>query len=193
VDLTLATGECEYPNGLAFSPDERTLYVAISRLDERCLAGASNGEVCRHRRIRAFDVDAQGRLSNNCVFIDMSSAEPGVPDGMKVTRDGYLFCTGSGGIWVIDPQGRRMGVIRVPEVPRNLAFGGPDMHTLYITAGKSLYSLPTKVMGIGVFFSYVKDGGAKSLPARHSFVYRNRDGNWLIVDHHSSAMPAPPK
>jgi hypothetical protein len=86
-----------------------------------------------------------------------------------------------------------MGVIRVPEVPRNLAFGGPDMHTLCITAGKSLYSLPTKVMGIGVFFSYVKDGDAKSLPARYSFVYRNRDGNWAIVDHHSSAMPAPPK
>jgi gluconolactonase len=150
-DLALATDECEYPNGLAFSPDERILYVAISRLDERCLAEARNGEVCRHRRIRAFDVDAQGCLTNNRVFIDMSSAEPGVPDGMKVSRDGHLFCTGSGGIWVIDPQGQRVGVIRVPEVPRNLAFGGPDARTLYITAGKSLYSLPTKVSGIGVF------------------------------------------
>jgi gluconolactonase len=148
-DLDLATDECEYPNGLAFSPDERTLYVAISRLDERCFAEASNGEVCPHRRIRAFDVDAQGRLSNNRVFVDMSSAEPGVPDGMKVTRDGHLFCTGSGGIWVISPQGQRLGVIRVPEVPRNLAFGGQDGRTLYITAGKSLYSLPTKVVGIG--------------------------------------------
>jgi gluconolactonase len=85
------------------------------------------------------------------LFVDMSSAEPGVPDGMKVTRDGHLFCTGSGGIWVIDPQGQRLGVIRVPEVPRNLAFGGPDARTLYITAGKSLYSLPTKVVGIGAF------------------------------------------
>jgi gluconolactonase len=148
-DLTLATDECEYPNGLAFSPDERTLYVAISRLDERCFAEARNGEVCRHRRIRAFDVDASGRLANNRVFVDMSSAEPGVPDGMKVTRDGHLFCTGSGGIWVIDPQGRRLGVIRVPEVPRNLAFGGPDARTLYITAGTSLYSLQTKMVGIG--------------------------------------------
>jgi gluconolactonase len=148
-DLALATDACEYPNGLAFSPDERILYVAISRLDERCFAEASNGEVCRHRRIRAFDVDAQGGLSNNRVFIDMSSAEPGVPDGMKVTRDGHLFCTGSGGIWVIDPQGQRLGVIRVPEVTRNLAFGGPDARTLYMTAGKSLYSLPTKVAGIG--------------------------------------------
>ena len=150
-DLALATDECEYPNGLAFSPDERTLYVAISRLDERCFAEASNGEVCRHRRIRAFDVDAPGRLSNNRVFVDMSSAEPGGPDGMKVTRDGHLFCTGSGGIWVVDPQGQRLGVIGVPEVPRNLAFGGPDARTLYITAGKSLYSLQTKVVGIGAF------------------------------------------
>jgi gluconolactonase len=83
------------------------------------------------------------------LFVDMSSAEPGVPDGMKVTRDGHLFCTGSGGIWVIDPQGRRVGVIRVPEVPGNLAFGGHDARTLYITAGKSLYSLPTKAVGIG--------------------------------------------
>jgi len=149
--LNLATDECEYPNGLAFSPDERTLYVAISRLDERCFAEAEKGEVCRHRRIRAFDVDAQGRLSNNRVFIDMSSAEPGVPDGMKVSRDGHVFCTGSGGIWVIDPRGQRLGIIRVPEVPRNLAFGGPDQRTLYITAGTSLYSLQTRATGIAAF------------------------------------------
>lgn len=147
----LATDACEYPNGLAFSPDERLLYVAISRLDERCFAEEQNGEVCRHRRIRAFDVDAGGRLHNNRVFIDMSSAEPGVPDGMKVDRDGRVFCTGSGGIWVIDPQGQRLGVIRVPEVPRNLAFGGADFRTLYITAGTSLYSLQTNVVGIGAF------------------------------------------
>lgn len=70
---------------------------------------------------------------------------------MKVTRDGHLFCTGSGGIWVIDPQGQRVGVIRVPEVPRNLAFSGPDGRTQYITAGKSLYGFPTKLAGIGAF------------------------------------------
>ena len=149
--LSLATDACEYPNGLAFSPDERTLYVAISRLDERCFAEADKGEVCRHRRIRAFDVDAQGGLSDNRVFIDMSSAEPGVPDGMKVSRDGHVFCTGSGGIWVIDPRGQRLGTIRVPEVPRNLAFGGQDHRTLYITAGTSLYSLQTKATGIAAF------------------------------------------
>jgi len=148
-ELRLATDECEYPNGLAFSPDERVLYVAISRLDERCLEEEKTGAVCRHRRIRAFDVDAEGRLRNNRIFVDMSSAEAGVPDGMKVDRDGRVYCTGSGGIWVIDPQGRRLGIIRVPEVPRNLAFGGPNYQTLYITAGISVYSQGTHVTGIG--------------------------------------------
>ncbi|MFQ6027581.1 MAG: SMP-30/gluconolactonase/LRE family protein [Dehalococcoidia bacterium] len=149
--LHLATDECEYPNGLAFSPDESVLYVAISRLDERCAMETERGEVCIHRRIRAFDVAADGTLSNNRVFIDMASAEPGVPDGMKVDIAGRVYCTGSGGIWVIDPEGNRLGIIRVPEVPRNLAFGGPTLSTLYITAGDSLYRLETKTRGIAAY------------------------------------------
>ena len=116
--LHVATDECEYPNGLAFSPDESVLYVAISRLDDRCVKEAERGEVCTHRFIRAFDVAPDGSLSNNRIFCDMSSAEPGVPDGMKVDTEGRVYCTGSGGIWVIDPQGDRLGIIRVPEVPR---------------------------------------------------------------------------
>jgi gluconolactonase len=148
--LSVATDECEYPNGLAFSPDESVLYVAISRLDNRCVEEAERGEVCTHRRIRAFDVAADGTLSNNRVFCDMSSAEPGVPDGMKVDTAGRVYCTGSGGIWVIDPQGNRLGTIRVPEVPRNLAFGGTDLDTMFITAGDSVYSLQTRVRGVGV-------------------------------------------
>ena len=149
--LQLATRECEYPNGLAFSPDESILYVAISRLDERCVQEAERGEVCAHRRIRAFDLAADGTLSNNRIFCDMSSAEPGVPDGMKVDTEGRVYCTGSGGIWVVDSQGNRLGIIRVPDVPRNLAFGGPDLGTMYITAGDSVYSLQTKVRGLGVY------------------------------------------
>ena len=70
---------------------------------------------------------------------------------MKVDTQGRVYCTGSGGIWVIDPAGNRMGVIRVPEVPRNLAFGGLGLSTLYITAGESLYSLETKVQGISAY------------------------------------------
>ncbi len=147
-ELHVATDECEYPNGLAFSPDESILYVAISRLDERCVGEGERGDVCTHRRIRAFDVAPEGTLSNNRVFCDMSSAEPGVPDGMKVDTEGRVYCTGSGGIWVISPQGDQIGIIRVPEVPRNLAFGGPNLSTMYITAGDSVYSLETKVRGI---------------------------------------------
>ena len=148
--LNLGTDECEYPNGLAFSPDESVLYVAISRLDERCFREEQQKQICRHRRIRAFDVGSDGVLINNRVFWDMSSAEPGVHDGMKVDTRGRIFCTGSGGIWVIDPRANaRLGVIRVPEVPRNLAFGGPDYRTLFITAGVSLYSLRVKTPGIG--------------------------------------------
>ena len=149
--LHVATDQCEYPNGLALSPDESILYVAISRMTEECLQEEERGDLCAHRRIRAFDVAADGSLTNNRVFVDMSSAEAGVPDGMKVDTQGRVYCTGSGGIWVIDPSGNCLGVIRVPEVPRNLAFGGPGLSTLYVTAGESLYSLETKVQGISTY------------------------------------------
>ena len=149
--LHLATDACEYPNGLAFSPDESVLYVAISRLDERCFREAERGEVCTHRRIRAFDVAPDGSLSNNRVFCDMSSADPGVPDGIKVDTQGRVFCVGSGGIWVLDPSGDVIGIVRMPEVVRNLGFGGPDFRTLYLTPGGSLSALKVKTPGIGAF------------------------------------------
>ena len=149
--LHLATDGCEYPNGLAFSPDESVLYVAISRGSEQCFQEEERGEFCAHRKIRTFDVAADGTLSNNRVFADMSSAEPGVPDGMKVDIEGRLYCTGSGGIWVFDPAGNKLGEIRGPEVPRNMAFGGPDFRTVFTTPGASLYSFRVKTPGIGAF------------------------------------------
>ena len=78
----------------------------------------------------------------------MASAEVGVPDGMKVDTLGRIFCTGSGGIWVFEPDGTHLGVIRGPEVPRNIAFGGPDFRTVYTTPGVSLYSFRVKTPGI---------------------------------------------
>ncbi len=147
----LATSECEYPNGLAFSPDESVLYVAISRLDERCFAEAERGEFCSHRRIRVFDVAPDGTLSNNRVFCDMSSAAPGVPDGLKVDTLGRVFCVGSGGVWVIEPSGAVIGIVQTREVIRNLAFGGPDLRTLYLTPRSSLLELQVKTPGIGAF------------------------------------------
>jgi gluconolactonase len=154
-ELSVATDECEFPNGLAFSPDESVLYVAITRRDPDCL----NESLCPHRYIRAFDVAADGTLSNNRIFFDMSaSSEPGSPDGMKVDTEGRVYCTGPGGIWVIDAEGRHLGMIRFPVdshaghvIARNLAFGGDGFSTMYVTAGGSLYRLETNVRGIGAF------------------------------------------
>ena len=147
-EVHLATDGCEYPNGLAFSPDESVMYVAISRASLDDLVKEERGEYCPNRKIRAFDVAADGSLSNNRVFADMSSAELGVPDGMKVDTAGRVFCTGSGGIWVFEPDGTHIGVIRGPEVPRNIGFGGPDYRTVYTTPGTSIYSFRVTTPGI---------------------------------------------
>jgi gluconolactonase len=145
--LTNVTAETEYPNGIAFSPDERTLYVAITRRDERCLEEKSRGEVCPHQLIRAFDVAPDGSLSNNRVFANMASAADGVPDGMKVDAEGRVYCTGPEGVWVFDASGQHLGVIRLPEIPANCAWGGPDHRTMLFTARTSVYSMRMKTPG----------------------------------------------
>jgi gluconolactonase len=123
----------EYPNGLAFSPDERLLYVANTRWAQY---------------IHVLELDAGGRMVRRRIFADMSSDETeGVPDGMKVDVEGRVYCTGPGGTWVFAPDGQRLGIIRMPEVPANLAFGGPDLRTLLLTARTSLYALRVKVPG----------------------------------------------
>jgi sugar lactone lactonase YvrE len=144
----LATDGCEYPNGLAFSPDESVMYVAITRVSEDCFGERDRGENCPHMKIRAFDVAPDGSLVNNRIFADMSSAEEGVPDGMKVDVEGRLYCTGPGGVWVFDPEGNKIGVIGGSVSPRNLAFGGDDFRTVYTTPGDSLYSFRVKTPGI---------------------------------------------
>jgi gluconolactonase len=130
---TSMVADCEYPNGLAFSPDERTLYVANTRWTQY---------------IHAFELDASGAVVRRRIFADMSSDETdGVPDGMKVDVDGRVYCTGPGGTWVFAPDGVRLGIIRTPEVPANLAFGGPDLRTLFFTARTSVYTRRVKVPG----------------------------------------------
>ena len=132
--VTAVVTDTEYPNGLAFSPDERVLYVANTR---------------ESMHINAYDVGSDGACSNGRVFADMSSDEPdGVPDGMKVDSEGRVYCTGPGGCWVFDADGQGLGIIRLPEIPANCAWGGPDNQTMYFTARTSVYSLRMKTPGI---------------------------------------------
>ena len=130
---TTLVADCEYPNGLAFSPDERVLYVANTRWTAY---------------IHAIELDAGGSPIRRRIFADMSSDETdGVPDGLKVDVEGRVYCTGPGGTWVFAPDGARLGIIRTPEVPANLAFGGPDLRTLFFTARTSVYTLRVKAPG----------------------------------------------
>lgn len=132
--VTAVVTDTEYPNGLAFSPDERVLYVTNTR--ERMY-------------IAAYDVLADGSVSNGRIFADMSSDEPvGVPDGMKVDSQGNVYSTGPGGCWVFDPNGNQLGIIRLPEVPANCAWGGEDNRTMFFTAHTSVYTLRMKIPGI---------------------------------------------
>jgi gluconolactonase len=127
-------GSFEYPNGLALSPDERTLYVANTRWAQY---------------IHAVELDAAGNMVRRRIFADMAAdGTNGVPDGMKVDEAGRVFCTGTGGIWVFEPDGSRIGIIETPEVCANVAFGGPDLRTLLLTASTSVYTLRVKVPGV---------------------------------------------
>lgn len=118
------------PNGLAFSPDESTLYIDDSA----------------HKHIRALDVQADGTLTNSRILLNMASPDPGVPDGMKVDLQGNVFCTGPGGVWVCRADGTLLGRIVLPELPANLAWG-EDGSVLFLTARTSVYRLQTLTRG----------------------------------------------
>jgi len=97
--------------------------------------------------IRVFDVNADGTLANARVFASgiKSELEPGLPDGMKCDQHGNIWVTAPGGVWVYTPRGELLGKVRVPELVANLAWGGPDFRTLYLTSTHSVYAIPTKV------------------------------------------------
>ncbi len=132
-DSTKEVVTVEYPNGLALSPDERTLYIANTRSTQY---------------IHAIDIDAEGTMLNRRIFCDLSGHEPGIPDGMKVDQAGRVYCTGPGGIWVMDPDGTHIGTIKVPEQSVNFTFGGPDLRTLFVCAVTSVYTLRVKTPGM---------------------------------------------
>ena len=131
--LTVVAVDFEKPNGLAFSPDETKLYIDDSS---------------PRRHIRVFDVRPDGTLANGRVFHAMNIHKPGSPDGMKVDTEGRVFCTGPGGVWVIDPTGTHLGTIVVPEQPANCAWGSDDLRSLYITARTSVYRIRVNNPGI---------------------------------------------
>lgn len=136
-ELDLMASDMNHPNGLAFSPDGSVLYVSNSRPDPHL-----------HR----YDVAADGSLSDGRVVDPMpygSAGElDGVPDGLKLDEAGNIFCTGPGGIWIWNPGEELLGVLRLPELPANLGWGGDGRRTMYVTARTSVYSLRVKTPGI---------------------------------------------
>ncbi|MHB0998039.1 MAG: SMP-30/gluconolactonase/LRE family protein [Armatimonadota bacterium] len=133
--ITLLNKEMKCPNGLAFSPDEKILYVADS--SERM-------------HIKAFDVKPDGKLENGRVFAELKSSDEGAPDGMKVDVEGNVWSTGPGGIWIFDKTGALLGKILFPEVPANCAWGDEDCKMLYVTARTSLYRIHAEVKGVRI-------------------------------------------
>jgi len=124
------------PNGLAFSPDESILYINDTR----------------RRHIRAFNVEPNGllALASDRVFCQMYGDLPGNPDGMKVDIAGNVYCTGPGGIWVLDPHGKHLGTILTGAQTTNIAWGDDDWRTMFYTTRTTLGRIRLKIPGIPV-------------------------------------------
>jgi gluconolactonase len=133
--LRLLTTDLTGPNGIAFSPDERYLYVTNWDLKKKV--------------VMRYEVTADGGLTNGHVFFDMTGA-PGEEalDGLKVDQRGNLYASGPGGLWIISPEAKHLGTIKTPELPANFAWGDEDGRTLYMTARTSLYRVRLGIPGI---------------------------------------------
>ena len=131
--LRLVADDFNRPNGLAFSPDEKRLYIDDSH----------------EQFIRVFDVAPDGKLSGGKKLVDIQG-RPGTCDGLKVDSKGTIITTAPGGIWFVSPAGEVLEKLDVPEVTANCCFGGDDWKTLYITATTSLYRVRLKTAGIPV-------------------------------------------
>jgi gluconolactonase len=132
--LQLVAQDLPRPNGIAFSPDEKYLYVDNSGPQKIWMR---------------YSVQKDGSLTDGKVFYDATSDKrQGAPDGMKVDSLGNVYSTGPGGIWVFSPEGKALGVILMPERTANLNWAGADRKTLYITASSSIYRIKLKIPGI---------------------------------------------
>jgi gluconolactonase len=135
--ITLLVNDFVFPNGLAFSPDESVLYI----------------DDFSRRLIRAFDVARNGTLMRQTdrIFADLNGPESGWPDGMKVDTAGNVYCGGSGGIYILDPKGKKLGrIVHGHPETTNVAFGGDDWKTLYFTTHDNLGSVKVKIPGVPV-------------------------------------------
>jgi gluconolactonase len=135
-EVTLLTDEIAFPNGIAFSPDERTLYIAVSDPSRPV--------------VRAYDVRPDGTIANGRVFFDAAPLRApdrrGLPDGLKVDLRGNLFTTGPGGVLVISPEGKHLGTILTGQATANCAWGD-DGTTLYVTADMFFCRIKTLTKG----------------------------------------------
>jgi gluconolactonase len=135
--MSLIIDDMVRPNGLAFSADEGILYVADSR----------------RRHVRAYDMLPNGTVAKETsrIFADLGGPEPGVPDGIKVDTAGNLYSGGGGGLYILDPKGRKLGrIVHGQPATTNLAFGGDDWKTLYFTTRSTLFSVNVKIAGVPV-------------------------------------------
>ncbi|MBO0911741.1 MAG: SMP-30/gluconolactonase/LRE family protein [Acidobacteria bacterium] len=131
--LELVIKDLPRPNGIAFSPDEKTLYISDS--------GKKVWMSC--------PVHPDGSVGDRKLLLDASGDKtPGGPDGIRVDRQGNIYGAGPGGVWIISPAGKHLGTIKVPEVVSNVAWGDRDGKTLYITASTSLYRIKLSVSGV---------------------------------------------
>jgi len=137
-EVTKVAGDFVKPNGLAFSADERQLFIADS--------GRSHASDAPHH-IRVFDVSDDGRLVNDRVFAEI---DPGIPDGFRLDVDGNLWVGAGDGVHCFDAGGQLIGKILTPEAVANLTFGGPKRNRLFIAATSTLYAVFVNTRGIQV-------------------------------------------
>ncbi|MSQ07665.1 MAG: SMP-30/gluconolactonase/LRE family protein [Dehalococcoidia bacterium] len=133
--ITLISWDFTRPNGLAFSPDEKFLYINDTR----------------RRHIRAFELEPNGMplLATDRVFCDLNGERPGNPDGMKVDVEGNVYCGGAGGIWVMDSLGSHLGtIVHGAPATTNMAFGGANWQTLFFTTRNTLGSIDLNIPGM---------------------------------------------
>jgi gluconolactonase len=134
-EVQLVLDDCVYPNGLAFSRDEKLLYVNDTRLG----------------LIRAFDVRKDGSVGPGRLFHKLTGNEPGVADGMKVDCEDNVYCTGPGGIHIMDNGGKLLGRLLLPGHNTNIAWGDDDWRSLFITTYHGVVRTRLNIAGVAVW------------------------------------------